>query len=72
MIRVIKKDNTLEDFDVQKVVNAVNKSAARVMYNFTPDELNFICKFVTDKATSMDKEEITIAQMHNIVESALE
>ena len=72
MIRVIKKDNTLEDFDVQKVVNAVNKSAARVMYNFTPDELNFICKYVTDKATSIDKEEISIAQMHNIVESALE
>ncbi|MDE6726913.1 MAG: anaerobic ribonucleoside-triphosphate reductase [Oscillospiraceae bacterium] len=72
MIRVVKKDNTLEDFDVQKVVNAVNKSAARVMYNFTPDELNFICKFVTDKASSFDKEEISIAQMHNIVESALE
>ena len=72
MIRVVKKDNTLEDFDVQKVVNAVNKSAARVMYNFTPEELNYICKFVTDKATSIEKEEISIAQMHNIVESALE
>ena len=72
MIRIVKKDNTLEDFDVQKVVNAVNKSAARVMYNFTPEELNFICKFVTDKAVSMDKEDISIAQMHNIVESALE
>lgn len=72
MIRVVKKDNTLEDFDVQKVVNAVNKSAARVMYNFTPEELNFICKFVTDKAISTEKEEISIAQMHNIVESALE
>ena len=72
MLRGVKKDNTLEDFDVQKVVNAVNKSAARVMYNFTPDELNFICKFVTDKASSFDKEEISIAQMHNIVESALE
>lgn len=72
MIRIVKKDNTLEDFDVQKVVNAVNKSAARVMYNFTPEELNFLCKFVTDKAQSMEKEEISIAQMHNIVESALE
>ncbi len=72
MIRVVKKDNTLEDFDVQKVVNAVNKSAARVMYNFTSEELNFICKFVTDKALSTEKDEITIAQMHNIVESALE
>ncbi len=72
MIRVVKKDNTLENFDVQKVVNAVNKSAARVMYNFKPEELNFICKFVTDKAMSTEKDKITIAQMHNIVESALE
>lgn len=76
MIRVVKKDNTLEDFDVQKVVNAVNKSATRVMYNFTSEELSFICKFVTDKAMSFseknNKEEISIAQMHNIVESALE
>lgn len=76
MVRIVKKDNTLEDFDVQKVVNAVNKSAARVMYNFTSEELGFICKFVTDKAMSVgekdDKEEISIAQMHNIVESALE
>ena len=72
MIKVVKKDNTLEEFDVQKVVNAVNKSAARVMYKFTPDELNFICKFVTDKATSMESDKITIAQMHNIVENALE
>lgn len=36
MIRVIKKDNTKEEFNVQKVVNAVNKSATRVMYEFTP------------------------------------
>lgn len=72
MIRVIKKDNTKENFNVQKVVSAVNKSATRVMYKFTPDELNFICKFVTDKAIETDKEEISIAEMHNIVESALE
>lgn len=72
MIRVIKKDNTKEEFNVQKVVNAVNKSATRVMYKFTPEELNFICKFVTDKAVEANKEEITIAEMHNIVEAALE
>ncbi len=72
MIRVVKKDNTKEDFNVQKVVNAVNKSATRVMYKFTPNELAFICKFVTDRAIEMNKEEISIAEMHNIVEGALE
>lgn len=72
MITVIKKDNTKEAFNVQKVVNAVNKSATRVMYKFTPEELNFICKYVTDRALETQRDEITIAEMHNIVESALE
>ena len=72
MISIIKKDNTKEDFNVQKVVNAVNKSATRVMYKFTPDELNFICKYVTDKAQEFGSDEIPIAKMHNIVEGALE
>ena len=72
MIKIIKKDNTKEDFNVQKVVNAVNKSATRVMYKFSPDELNFICKFVTDRANETGLDEIPIARMHNIVEGALE
>lgn len=72
MIKVIKKDNTKEDFNVQKVVNAVNKSATRVMYTFTQDEIDFICRFVTEKAEALHSGEITIAQMHNIVEGALE
>ncbi len=72
MISIIKKDNTKEDFNVQKVVNAVNKSATRVMYKFTPEELNFICKYVTDKAQDFGSDEIPIARMHNIVEGALE
>ncbi len=72
MIQIIKKDNTRENFNVRKVVNAVNKSATRVMYKFTPEELDYICKFVTDKAQEYGEEEIPIAKMHNIVEGALE
>ena len=72
MISIIKKDNTREDFNVQKVVNAVNKSATRVMYKFSPDELNFICKYVTDKAQEFGSDAIPSAKMHNIVEGALE
>ena len=72
MIRVIKKDNTKEEFNVQKVVNAVNKSATRVMYEFTPTEIEYICSYVTEKAEAFHTDEITIAQMHNIVEGALE
>ena len=35
MVQVIKKDGTLEDFNVQKVVDAVNKSANRVLITLT-------------------------------------
>ena len=39
---IIKKDGTKEPFNVSKVVAAVNKSAERVLYTFTPDELECI------------------------------
>ncbi len=69
---IIKKDNTIEAFNVQKVVAAVNKSAFRALVKFTEEETEFICRFVTEEAEKMDKEYIRIAEMHNIVEGALE
>ena len=71
-IKVIKKDGTREDFNVQKVVAAVGKSAERAMIRFSDGEIQFICRFVEEKAESMDTSQIPIAQMHNIVEGALE
>ena len=49
MIRVIKKDGTKEEFNVQKVVVAVNKSAYRALIKFTDEELQFICQFVEEE-----------------------
>ncbi len=72
MMYVIKKDGTREKFDVQKIIRAVNKSASRIMYQFTEQEVGFLCKYAEDKAKSLGKEEITIQEMHNIVEGALE
>lgn len=71
-IRVIKKDGTREDFNVQKVVVAVNKSAERAMITFEPREVEFICRFVEEKACALGSADIPIAQMHNLVEGALE
>jgi ribonucleoside-triphosphate reductase len=69
---VIKKDGTNEEFNVQKIIVAVNKSAARILYQFTDQELQFLCDFAKEKAQSLHKEGITIQEMHNIVEGALE
>ncbi len=72
MIKVIKKDGTKEDFNVQKVVVAVNKSAYRALTKFTDEDIQFICDFVTQQAQDMHKPEIHISEMHNIVERALD
>lgn len=69
---VIKKDGTREEFNVQKIIVAVNKSAGRILYEFKPEELDFICNFAKEKAETIGKEGITIQEMHNIVEGALE
>ncbi len=69
---VIKKDGTREEFNVDKIIAAVNKSAARILYEFSTDEIAFICQFAYDRAESLKKDGITIQDMHNIVEGALE
>ena len=71
-MRVVQMDNTKEEFNVQKVVTAVNKSAYRALQKFSDEDIEFICKFVTEEAEKMGKEDIEIAEMHNIVEGALE
>lgn len=72
MIYVIKKDNTREEFNVQKVIAAVNKSANRVLYTFSEEETQAICTYVENYVRKMRVNEIHIWQMHNIVEAALE
>jgi ribonucleoside-triphosphate reductase len=69
---VIKKDGTKEAFDVTKVTKAVNKSAYRAMVEFTELDLQFISGFVEAKVRSRTTKEVPIAEMHNIVESALD
>lgn len=72
MIRVVKKDNTLEEFNVEKVINAINKSANRALIVFTDEEIRYICEYVEDTVKAMNKPEVHIKEMHNVVESALE
>ena len=71
-VKVIKKDGSLEAFNVQKVIDAVGKSAYRALTQFTDEEKEHICQFVVDKVDEMGQDKIPIPIMHNIVESALE
>ena len=44
-VKVIKKDGSLELFNVQKVIDAVGKSAYRALTKFTDEEKKHICQF---------------------------
>lgn len=72
MVTIIKKDGTKANYNIQKVITAVKKSAERVLYTFTDEELEMICTFVNDKVDALNKREVPISDMHNIVEGALE
>lgn len=72
VVQVIKKDGSNEEFNVQKVIIAIEKSAYRALTKFTDEEKQRMCKIVIDKVDELGYTEVPISIMHNIVESALE
>ncbi len=71
-VRIIKKDGSLEPFNMNKVVNAVGKSAYRALYEFTVEEKTHICEFVKGRIDALENKDVPISLMHNVVESALD
>lgn len=55
MVCIIKKDGTKEEFNVQKIVSAVNKSASRIMYEFSNEEIEFLCEYAKKKVEDRKK-----------------
>ena len=71
-VKIVKKDGTLEEYNVQKVVNAVKKSAARMLVELTDEDLQNICDHVDNSVFAQHQDYIDISKMHCIVENALE
>ena len=71
-IVIIKKDGTREEFKPHKIKVAVSKSASRVLVKFDENDLNNIIDIVCKAIMEQKLEAITIPQMHNLVEGALE
>ena len=72
MVKVIKKDGTICDFNKSKIINAVNKSATRCLVKLTEDETNKVCNNVEDYLKNNIIREIHVSDLHCIVENALE
>lgn len=70
MIQVIKKDQTLQDFDPQKIIDAIGKSAERVMVDLSEDDENVVVKLVLERIG--DQSQIPVKNIHNFVELALD
>lgn len=68
----MKKDGTKENFNPEKIVAAVNKSAARVLITLTPEDEQNIVSFVSNELANAAQENIPITMMHNVVEKALD
>lgn len=71
-MKVIKKDGTLEEFDGEKIVNAVNKSASRVMITLDDTAFREIVGAVLAVIKEKGLTDIPVATMHNIVEQVLD
>ena len=71
-VTIIKKDGTREKYNIEKVVEAIRKSATRMLVTFSDTEIKNICAFVNKSVMEMNQDEVEIIQMHNIVESALQ
>lgn len=77
MIRIIKKDGTLEMYSEQKIINACKKSAARALDDLTDNDYRRICdnvKFYINSKYGDGVEEdidIPVSEIHAIVEKTL-
>lgn len=72
-MKVIKKDGTVQDYDEQKIINAVNKASSRAIYNLTAEDYGNICNRVLEEveAEDFDDEEIPVSYIHSVVEKTL-
>ena len=68
---IIKKDGTEENYDGQKIISAIGKSAARIMVQLTYEENAAILDHVESSIKKMGIQKVKIATMHSLVEAAL-
>ena len=71
-IQIVKKDKSLQNFNPNKIVDAIRKSADRACVKLTQSQekavVDYVCKFLIEHG----QEDIEVAKLHNIVECALD
>ena len=74
MLTIIKKDGTKQPFQPEKIITAIGKSASRLNKKLNDFENNFVWQYVEQEAIKASDKDgcISVPQIHNIVEGALE
>lgn len=72
-MKVLKKDHTIQEYDEQKIIDAVNKSANRALFSFTTDDYSTICNRVYEEieAENFENDEVPVSFIHGAVEKTL-
>lgn len=71
-IRIIKKDGTIQDFDPQKIISAITKSAQRVLIELSDEEFEGIVDNIINLIRDYEMTDVNIADMHKFVETTLD
>ena len=77
MIKVIKKDGTLESYKENKIINACKKASARALDNLNDADYDIICRdvhhYICNYIASDNNGDINVpvSEMHSIVEKTL-
>lgn len=69
-LKVLKKNNTIVEWDFEKITKAVAKSAKRVNKVLDQDQLQTLNNFIKDKLSNRDV--VSVSELHNTVELGLE
>lgn len=69
-MQVIKRDGTVEEFNRNKIISAVEKSAKRINIIFSEKDRRLILEIVAKSIGDIDK--ITVNELHGYVERALD
>ena len=68
---IIKKDGRKQGFDPQKIINAIKKSADRCCIVLTEEENDTVVNLVKQRVDQAS-EDVSVAEIHNMVECALD
>ena len=71
-LKVIKKDGTKTEYNRDKIINAVNKSASRVMIKLSQEDLDTICLTVEKLIEYLGTNEVNVFDLHHMVETSLD